>query len=157
MGSSWRKDDPLHAIRLAKTELRDAYRAGSVARVLGVYADAFTDMSVGRPSFYGAEAKWVLRHRLRELFKRNKAELKVTIITIGVEGDIAYDYGWHDLILTLRSTGKANSVRSRYFDLWKRGADRKWKLAFFIDNLDVAPQMPPPEVLRLINRAASPS
>jgi len=48
--------DDSYAIRLAKTKLRDAYKEGDVDGVLSVFGDAYSDMSVGLASFYGAEA-----------------------------------------------------------------------------------------------------
>ena len=41
--------DDAYAIRLAKTEVREAYRTGNVNRLLGVFADSFSDLSVGLP------------------------------------------------------------------------------------------------------------
>jgi len=57
-------------------------------------------VSSGYASFYGAEAKAVLKHRIRKLFTRYRARLAVTIISIGIQGDLAYDWGWHKLTLT---------------------------------------------------------
>ena len=71
--------DDAYSIRLAKTELRDAYNQGNVYRVVAVYADAYSDMSAGLASFYGTEAKTVLKHRLKKLFTRYHVELAVTI------------------------------------------------------------------------------
>jgi len=36
----------------------------------------------------------------------------------------------------------------RYLEIWQKGADGTWKIAIFLDNPDVPPQMPPKEVLR---------
>ena len=89
--------DDAYAIRLAKTELRDGYNTGDVNRVLSVYADAYSDMSAGLASFYGVEAKAVLKHRLTKLFARYRAQLAVTIISIGIQSGLAFDWGWHKL------------------------------------------------------------
>src|SRR5918996_5350619 len=45
------KLDDRYAINAAKTELREGYKNADVERILSVYADAFTDMSDGQPSF----------------------------------------------------------------------------------------------------------
>jgi ketosteroid isomerase-like protein len=140
--------DDAYAIRLAKTELREGYDSGDVERVLAVFADECNDLSVGQPSFFGAEAKLVLRHRLRALFARCRARLAVTIISISVQGAVAFDWGWHKLTLTPRSGGRAVSTRTRYLEIWQKQADGQWKIVIFLDNLDVRPQMPPAEVLR---------
>ena len=98
--------DDAYAIRLAKTELREAYRAGSVRRVLAVFADSFSDMSAGQPSFFGAEAKPVLRHRLENLFARYRGQLAITIISIHIQGPLAFDWGWHKLTLLPKKGGR---------------------------------------------------
>ena len=113
------KMDDAYAIRLAKTELRDAYNTGDVNRVLSVYADAYSDMSAGRASFYGTEANAVLKHGLTKLFARYHARLAVTIISIGIQGDLAFDWGWHKLTLTPRKGGRPKTTRARYLEIWR--------------------------------------
>ena len=61
--------DYAYAIRLAKTKLRDAYANGDIKGVLSVFGDGFSDMSSGLASFYGVEARLVLKHRLTKLFE----------------------------------------------------------------------------------------
>jgi uncharacterized protein (TIGR02246 family) len=144
--------DDVHAIRLAKTQLRDAYNTGDVDRLLAIFADGYSDMSVGQPSFYGAEAKAVLRHRARRLFARYRAKLAVTIISIRVQGPLAFDWGWHKLTLTLKKSGRSITTRNRYLEIWQKEADGKWRIAIFLDNLDHPPQMPPREVMTAMGR-----
>jgi len=139
--------DDAYAIRVAKTKLRDGYNTGDVNRVLSIYADAYSDMSSGSASFYGAEAKAVLKHRVRKLFARYRVRLAVTIISIGIQGELAFDWGWHKLTLTPRKGGRPKSIRSRYLEIWQKQADGQWKIAIFLDNLDFPPAMPPREVL----------
>lgn len=147
--------DDAYAIRLAKTELRDAYNQGNVKRVLAVFADAYSDMSAELASFYGTEAKTVLKHRLKKLFMRYHVELAVTIISIRVQGPLAFDWGWHKLTLTPRKGGRSNTTRTRYLEIWQKDPGGKWKIAIFLDNVDVPPQMPPKGVLAEIgNRRA---
>ena len=139
--------DDIYAIRLAKTKLRDAYSKGNVNGVLSVFGDGFADLSAGLASFYGAEARGVLKHRLRELFAHYEARLAVTIISIRVQGPWAFDWGWHRLTLTPKSGGASTATRRRYLEVWQKGADGTWRIAIFFDNVDVPPQMPPKEVL----------
>ncbi len=142
--------DDAYAIRLAKTELREAYNTGDVDRLLAVFADGYSDMSAGSPSFYGVEAKAVLRHRMSKLFARCRAKLAVTIISIRVEGSWAFDWGWHNLVLTPKTGGRAVTTRTRYLEIWQKANDGKWRIAIFLDNLDIPPQMPPGEVLNTL-------
>ena len=139
--------DDSYAIRLAKTKLRDAYDEGDLKGVLSVFADGYIDMSAGLASFYGTEAQAVLKHRMKKLFARYHAQLAVTIISIQVQGPLAFDWGWHRLTLTPKKGGRSTTTRTRYLEIWRKGTDGKWKIAIFIDNLDVLPQMPPREVL----------
>ena len=139
--------DDAYAIRLAKTKLRDAYNEGNVSAVLSVFADGFSDMSSGFASFYGAEARAVLKHRLKDLFAKYDAELAITIISIRVEGPIAFDWGWHKLTLTPKNSGRLLTTRTRYLEIWQKDAAAKWKITMYIDNLDRPPQMPPKQVL----------
>ncbi|MBV9609973.1 MAG: nuclear transport factor 2 family protein [Acidobacteria bacterium] len=134
--------DDIYAINLAKSEFREAYNTGDVDRLLAVYADRFTDMSVGVPSFYGGEARQVLRSRLSRLFAEYRAKLSVSIIDIQVLGATAYDYGWHEMSLTPRVGGKAIITRQRYFELWKKDTEGRWRIALYIDNMDLPPAMP---------------
>jgi ketosteroid isomerase-like protein len=147
--------DDSYAIRLAKTKLRDAYDKGNVKAVLSVFADGYSDMSAGLASFYGTEARAVLKHRMKKLFARYHAQLAVTIISIQVQGPLAFDWGWHKLTLKPKKGGKAISTRTRYLEIWQKGADGHWKIAIFLDNVDVPPQMPPKEVLAELGRAVS--
>src|SRR5260370_20810833 len=136
-----------YAIRLAKTKLRDAYSKGNVKEVLAVFGDGYADMSSGLASFYGVEARSVLKHRMKTLFARYDAQLAVTIISIQVQGPLAFDWGWHKLTLKPKKGGKAVSTRTRYLEIWQKGADESWKIAIFLDNVDVPPQMRPKEAL----------
>src|SRR5438552_15262855 len=139
--------DDAYAIRLAKTELRDAYNRGDVNGVLAGFADGYSDMSAGLASFYGTEAQAVLRYRMKQLFARYRAQLAVTIISIRVQGPLAFDWGWHRLTLTPKKRGRSITTRTRYLEIWQKSTDGRWKIAIFLDNVDVPPQMPPKEVL----------
>ena len=83
--------DDRYAIRLAKTKLRDAYSAGHVNGVLSVFGEGYSDVSDGLASFYGKEARAVSKHRLKALFAKYNAQLAVTIISIRVQGTLAFD------------------------------------------------------------------
>lgn len=139
--------DDAYAIRLAKTTLREGYNSGDVNRILSVFSDGLGDLSTGCVSFWGLEAKAVLRHRLARMFVRYRAKLAVTIISIGASGGWAFDWGWHTLTLTPRGKGRSKKIRTRYLEIWMKEADGKWRIAIFLDNVDLPPQMPPKAVL----------
>lgn len=134
--------DDKTAILTAITEYREAFTASDVDRLTSVFAPGFTDMSFGVPSFYGEEAAVVMRRRMTELFAEYRAEMKISVIDVTVQGDTAFDFGWHILRLTPKSGGEPINSRQRYFELWGRQSDGSWKIRFYIDNVDMAPAMP---------------
>jgi Ketosteroid isomerase homolog len=145
--------DDSYAIRLAKTKLRDAYNEGDVTGVLSVFGDAYSDLSTGLASFYGTEARAVLKHRMKKLFAQYTAQLAITIISISIQGPLAFDWGWHRLTLTPKKGGRSTTMRTRYLEIWNKGADGSWKIAILMDNVDVPPQMPPKKVLTELRAA----
>ena len=136
----------IDAINAAKTEFREAYNTGDVDRLLSVLADGFADLSAGVPSFFGDEAQSVLRSRTVSLFQKYRVTLVVTIMSIRVVHNTAYDFGWHTLTLAPHHGGDPITSRRRYFELWRKGNDAKWRIELFIDNLDVPPAMPDDEI-----------
>ena len=136
----------IDAINAAKTEFREAYNTGDVDRLLSVFADGFADLSAGVPSFFGEEARSVLRSRTANLFQNYRATLVVTITSIRVVQTTAYDFGSHTLTLVPRKGGEPITSRRRYFELWHKGADAKWTIELFIDNPDLPPAMPDGEI-----------
>ena len=136
----------IYALNAAKAEFREAYNTGDVNRLLSLFADGFTDLSAGVPTFFGAEAKSVLRSRTVKLFQNYRPTLVVTINSIRVVQTIAYDFGSHTLTLVPHNGGEPITTRHRYFELWRKGADAMWRIELFIDNLDVPPVMPDCEI-----------
>ena len=57
----------VYEINAAKSNFGEAYNAGNVHRLLAAFADEFTDMSAGVPSFFGADAKSAVRSRMTKL------------------------------------------------------------------------------------------
>ena len=137
------KDDQ-YAISQAKTEYREAYNSGDVDRLLAVFAAGFTDCSEGEPSFYGDEARRALRLRTQELFRQHKVEVAVIIINIVVKDDFAYDWGWHKVRLTHKTTGDLTDTKYRYFETWKK-ENGAWKIAYIITNKELPSRMLPEE------------
>ena len=136
----------VYEINVAKAEFREAYNAGNVDRLLAVFADEFTDMSAGVPSFFGVGAKSVFRSRMTKLLQQYEATLIVTIIAIRVWGNTAFDYGWHTLTLVPRGGSEPITTRQRYFEVWQKNSLGQWKIDLFIDNMDVRPMMPDAEL-----------
>jgi ketosteroid isomerase-like protein len=135
--------DDVHAINVAKTKFREGYNSGDIERVLSVFSDALTDMSDGEPSFWGPEAKAVLRHRLMELIATYRATMKVIIGDIRVVGDTAWSWGWHDLTLVPKQGGEEMTRRERYVEIWNKDKQKNWKITLFISSRDLPPAMPP--------------
>lgn len=134
--------DDVYAINLAKTILREGFDQGDTERILSVYDDSFADMSFGMPSFYYSDAKDVFRARLTRLFRDYKVAMKMMIIDVALNGDRAFDWGWHVLDVTSKADGSLSQVRTRYFETWRRDVARGWLITTFIDNLDQPLRMP---------------
>ncbi len=130
-----------YAISVAKTEYREGHNTGDVERVLSVFADSFTNMPEGEPSFYGEEAKEALRMELSKLFGLYQVRMEVVIINIAIFGNTAIDRGWHKLILKPKAGGDAELRRYRYCEIWQKQADGSWRIGFFISNKDYEPTM----------------
>jgi ketosteroid isomerase-like protein len=132
----------IYAINAAKTELRDGYNSGDTDRVIAVFqGSGFTDMSEGEPSKYGPAAISALRQRLTRLFADYSVKMTPIIIDIVVTGSSAYDYGWHEFILTPKSGGELIRRRQRYFELWSKNTQGQWKIAKYFTNSDVQEEL----------------
>ncbi len=133
--------DDHYAINVAKTELRESYKSGEVDRILALFADNFTDMSGGLPTFWGIDAKTMLRARLEKLFRDNDVELTPIVIGISIAGNLAVEHGWHQMTRRPKAGGPMQMSRTRYVEVWRRGADRAWRIVLFIDNPDQKPEL----------------
>jgi ketosteroid isomerase-like protein len=141
--------DDRYAINAAKTELREGYKNADVERILSVYADAFTDMSDGQPSFFGADAKLVLRAKLEKLFREYQVEWVPIIIDITTAEAVAVEYGWHELTLRPKAGGPAELKRTRYVHVWNRDRDNSWQIVLFIDNIDQKAELAEDQLTKL--------
>jgi ketosteroid isomerase-like protein len=130
--------DDLFAINAAKTEFRECFNLGDVPRVVAIADPDVVSFSDGQPSEFGASGLEALKTRLNNLFERFTAKLSVIVIEIRLQGDVAYDYGWHDLTLTPKDGGEPIRRRHRYVDIWRRNTEGNWKLWMYIDNQDIA-------------------
>ncbi len=134
--------DDAYAIAVAKSEYRDGYNQGDAEKVLSVFAPGFVDMSEGQPSVFGADARQALRRRLEELFAGHEVRLAPLIVDIVVDGDQAYDFGWHKVWIGRRGQA-AQEGRLRYFERWKKQPDGSWKIVYLITNKEERPRMEP--------------
>src|SRR5215831_6549805 len=98
--------DDVYAINVAKSQYRDGFNTGNIDQVLSVFAPEFTDMSDGRPNRYGSDAAIKLRRHLGEVFASHTTTLNVIIIAINIMGNVAFDYGWHELTLSPKNGGE---------------------------------------------------
>src|ERR1700756_4911208 len=113
--------DDVYAINVAKTEFRDAYTAGDVDRLMAAFnPNGFTDMSEGGPTKYGGEALSSFRDRAVNLFREYSVKLSPIVNRIVSLGSTAYDYGWHEFMLTPKDGGALIRRRQRYFELWNK-------------------------------------
>jgi ketosteroid isomerase-like protein len=128
----------LYAINVAKSEFREGFNLGDTSRILAVADPDLVNFSDAQPSEFGESGLDAWKARLQNLFERFTAKLVVIVIEIRLQGDIAYDYGWHDLTLTPKDGGQSIYRRDRYVDIWRRHKEGNWKLWMYMDNQDVA-------------------
>ena len=130
-----------YAINVAKTEYREGHNNADVERILSVFANGFTSMPEGEPTFYGEEAREALRCQLSKLFELYRVRMEVVIVNIAVFESAAIDRGWHKLILTPKIGGDPEVRRYRYCEIWQKQKDGSWRIGFFISNKDHEPTM----------------
>jgi ketosteroid isomerase-like protein len=133
--------DDRYSVNAAKTQLREAYNRADVEGILSSFADQFTDLSDGQPSFFNVDAKTRLRARLERLFDEYLVEFVPIVIDVHVAGGIAIECGWHEMTLRPKNGGLSEFRRTRYVEGWRRGADLAWRIVLFIDNADHKPKL----------------
>jgi ketosteroid isomerase-like protein len=130
--------DDLYAINAAKTEFREGFNLADASRILAVADPDLVNFSDGQPSEFGQSGLDALKTRLANLFERFTAKLAPIVIEIRLQGDVAYDYGWHELTLTPKDGGRPIQRRDRYVGIWRRNNEGNWKLWMYMDNQDIA-------------------
>src|ERR1700740_3424147 len=135
--------DDLFTINAAKTEFREGFNLGDVSRVLAIADPDLVSFSDCQPSEFGVSGLEALKTRLSNLFERFTAKLSVIVIEIRLQGEGAYDYGWHDLRLMPKDSGKPIHRRDRYVDIWRKDKEGKWKLWMYMDNQNIADPLQP--------------
>ena len=138
--------DDLYAVNAAKSEFREGLNRGDTSRVLAIADPDLVNFSDGQPSEFGESGLDALKSRLANLFERFTVKLVVIVIEIRLQGDVAYDYGWHDLTLTPKDGGESIRRRYRYVDIWRKNKEGSWKLWMYMDNQDVADPFRPDQV-----------
>ena len=140
--------DDLYAINVAKSEFRDCFNLSDVSRLLAIADPDLVNFSDGQPCEFGISGLDALRIRLGNLFECFTVKLVVIVIEIRLQGEVAHDYGWHDLTLIPKDGGQSTRPRDRYVDIWRKNKEGKWKLWMYIDNQDVADPFRPEQTLR---------
>lgn len=121
--------------------MREGYRNADVNGILALFADDFTDMREGQATFWGVDAKAVFRAHLERLFREHEVELTPVIIDIAISGDLAIEHGWHRLTRRPKAGGQIEVKRTRYVEVWRRGANGVWQIVLFMDNADQTPEL----------------
>src|SRR5258708_19044826 len=134
--------DDLYAINTAKTEFRESFNLADVSRILAIADPDLVNFSDGQPCEFGESGLDALKNRLANLFERFTAKLSAIVIEIRLQGDIAYDYGWHELTLTPKDGGRPIRPRDRYVDIWRRDKEANSKLWLYIHTLSLPSSVP---------------
>jgi ketosteroid isomerase-like protein len=133
--------EPVYEINVAKTEFREAYNTGDVARLLAVFHDDAVNMSEAIPSRFGRAVKKDLAERASDLFARFSVRLVPIVYGIVPCGDKMFDYGWHEFTLTPKTGGAPVRTRQRYMELWSKDAAGQWKISFHMNNVDIRAEL----------------
>ncbi|MGH9664332.1 MAG: YybH family protein [Bryobacteraceae bacterium] len=133
--------DSRYAIHVAKIALREGYKTADVDRILSIYADSFTDLSEGCPTFPAPAGKAALKARLEKLFRDYEADLIPITIDIKVAGDVGIAYERHVVALRPKDGGSPKAKRIRYVEAWIQDRNREWHIAIYIDNTDQKPRL----------------
>ncbi len=135
--------DDLYAINSAITQFRDAYNTGDVERLVAVFDPDIVDFSDHRGcAFFREGAADARRKHFSDLFSEYRVSLVPIVIEIRVNGNTAYDYGWHIWTLIPLHGSDAITRRERYVNIWRKNAAGQWKLWMFMNNEDVPMQEP---------------
>lgn len=139
--------DDLYAVNVVKTKFRECFNSSDTSKLLAIADPDLVSFCDGEPSEFGESGGLrALQLRLKNLFEHFTAKLDVTVAEIRIRGDVAHDYGWHDLTLTPKDGGQPIHRRTRYVDIWRRGGQGDWKLWMYVDNRDVADPFRPAEI-----------
>jgi len=125
--------DDLYAINTAKTEFE---RVSTLQMCLGYWplpTQTWLISPTANRGEFGESGLDALKNRLANLFERFTAKLSAIVIEIRLQGDIAYDYGWHELTLTPKDGGRPIRRRDRYVDIWRRDKEGNWKLWMYME------------------------
>jgi ketosteroid isomerase-like protein len=139
--------DDLYTINVAKSEFRDSFNFSDVAKLLAIADPDLVNFSDGQPCEFGGSGLEALKTRMEDLFARFTAKLEVIVMEIRLQGDVAYDYGWHDWTLTPKAGGHPAHRRDRYVDIWRKNKEGEWKLWMYMDNRDVADPFRPEQAV----------
>jgi ketosteroid isomerase-like protein len=108
--------DDLYTINVAKSEFRDSFNFSDVAKLLAIADPDLVNFSDGHPCEFGGSGLESLKTRMEELFGRFTAKLEVIVMEIRLQGDVAYDYGWHNWTLTPKAGGQPTLRKDRYVE-----------------------------------------
>ncbi|HTV59779.1 MAG TPA: nuclear transport factor 2 family protein [Verrucomicrobiae bacterium] len=144
--------DDLYAINAAKTDFRECFNFSDVSRLLAIADPEMVNFSDGMPWGIGRGGLDDLKFRLEKLFEQFNVQLAVIVIEIRIEGNAAYDYGWHEFTFTPKEGGEVVRRRDRYVDIWRKNEAGEWKLWMYMDNRDVADTFQPEEAPPLPDR-----
>ena len=92
--------DDLYAINVVKSEFRECFNLGHASRMRAIADRDLVTFSDGQPSEFGESGLDSFKTRLTNLFERFTVTLAVIVNEVRLQGNVGYDYGWHDLTLT---------------------------------------------------------
>lgn len=128
--------DDIYLINKAKTEFREGYNEGNIEQILSIFDANMIEMADGELTGFSSRGFDGLRERLTRLFADYRVKMVPIVIDVVVKGDFAYDFGWHELVLTPKAGGTPQLQRLRYLEHWKKNGSGEWKISFLVTNAD---------------------
>jgi ketosteroid isomerase-like protein len=130
----------------------NVFNSSDASKLLAIADPDLVSFCGGEPSeFRESGGLQALQLRLKTLFEHFTAKLDVIVAEIRIRGDVAHEYGSHDLTHTPKEGGQPIHRGTRYVDIWRRSNDGDWRLWIYVDNRDVADPFRPAEIRPLEN------
>lgn len=123
------------SIEEADAKYSEAIRGANVAGVVDVYT---VDAIMAPPDGEIVKGKQAIEELYKKFFQMGLKEVALTTIEVGGSGDTAYEIGKSKVRIHPDKSGQAAMLDStKYLVIWKRQAERTWKVHVDIWNVSV--------------------
>jgi ketosteroid isomerase-like protein len=121
------------AISKRISDFARAFNVGDVNGVMAVFWDDFVSMERGIPTESGSAALAFWESSVTTTFQKYDRNLRITGEQIKVSGNMAFERGAVDLVLTPKGGGEQIIEKHRFLDVWEKRRGQ-WKLIAVMSN-----------------------